>query len=461
MPEHTRRREYRKAPLVISGCIEEAPVETGLVESEVSRKGLRDGKGDSKCTRSVRAALSLTGLTVSHKDEAERYIHGSFAIFRLAPQGYHRFHVPVEGMIGKMMDILENIVPQAIWSVLDMYSENARKIIPITSGVFGRWSIRTVVHEGQRVSRGDELGYFAFVGSTIVMLLEKGMVEWDEDLLIDGRASLERELYQIIRATLEVAYAVKRFNLTAAVPRMPAAQKRVGFEREKKRWGRNLPRLRENIVSDYVIDTDSRVEPIAFIALRKISDEKSALYGVPTVRCGHSTTVTGVNRTKSTILVDTMRREEFTECCDLWMQSYFGWILEEGIADGLELRVHTRIFREQTIHLTGDTDDEEVFTAKPKHHYSPVCPQRLSTLSIPSSPTRLTAPFPIPIVGPNVACTSTGPLTPKLQNHLTDSTGKITISAVSEDMRPFAQAYNRMLDILGEVISVAERALQN
>ncbi|KAI5990959.1 hypothetical protein EDD15DRAFT_2197747 [Pisolithus albus] len=152
---------------------------------------------------------------------------------------------------------------------------------------------------------------------------------------------------------------------------MPAAQKGVGFEREKKRWGRNLPRLRENIVLDYVIDTDSRVEPIAFIVLRKISDEKSALYGVPTVHCGHSTTVTGVNRTKSTVLLhyvyhtrtphevrtraallsvqghlEFRRREEFTECCDLWMRSYFGWILEEGIADSLELHVHTRIFRD-------------------------------------------------------------------------------------------------------------------
>lgn len=28
-------------------------------------------------------------------------------------------------------------------------------------------------------------------GSTIVLLFEKGMVEWDEDLLINGRASLE------------------------------------------------------------------------------------------------------------------------------------------------------------------------------------------------------------------------------------------------------------------------------
>jgi len=28
-------------------------------------------------------------------------------------------------------------------------------------------------------------------GSTIVMLFEKGVVEWDEDLLINGQASLE------------------------------------------------------------------------------------------------------------------------------------------------------------------------------------------------------------------------------------------------------------------------------
>lgn len=33
--------------------------------------------------------------------------------------------------------------------------------------------------------------YFCTGGSTIVLLLEKGVVEWDEDLLINGRASLE------------------------------------------------------------------------------------------------------------------------------------------------------------------------------------------------------------------------------------------------------------------------------
>ncbi|KAI6012838.1 hypothetical protein BKA83DRAFT_2485847 [Pisolithus microcarpus] len=58
--------------------------------------------------------------------------------------------------------------------------------------------------------------------------------------------------------------------------------------------------------------------------------------------------------------------------------------------------------------------------------------------------------------------TFTGSLTPKSKNHLTDPmTGKIIVSAVSEEMRIFAQAYNRMLDTLGELIQIAEHALQS
>jgi len=52
-------------------------------------------------------------------------------------------------------------------------------------------SIHTAVKEGEHVKRGQEFGYFAFSGSTIVLLVEKGVVEWDEDLLINGRSPLE------------------------------------------------------------------------------------------------------------------------------------------------------------------------------------------------------------------------------------------------------------------------------
>ncbi|KAF9461635.1 phosphatidylserine decarboxylase-domain-containing protein [Collybia nuda] len=141
----------------------------------------------------------------SYKGQAERYAGGALAIFRLAPQDYHRFHSPVEGTIGPMTYIAGEyytVNPQAIRTSLDVYGENARKIVPIDSPHFGRvmavcigammvGSIKTTVQEGDYVHRGQEFGYFAFGGSTIVILFEKGALEWDEDLLINGRASLE------------------------------------------------------------------------------------------------------------------------------------------------------------------------------------------------------------------------------------------------------------------------------
>ncbi|KAF5378946.1 hypothetical protein D9757_008734 [Collybiopsis confluens] len=141
----------------------------------------------------------------AYKAEADRYNGGALAIFRLAPQDYHRFHSPVDGTIGKMTYIAGEyytVNPQAIRTALDVYGENARKIVPIDSPQFGRvmavcvgammvGTIQTTVEEGQFVKRGEEFGFFAFGGSTIVLLFEPGMVEWDEDLLINGRAALE------------------------------------------------------------------------------------------------------------------------------------------------------------------------------------------------------------------------------------------------------------------------------
>ncbi|KAI0706958.1 phosphatidylserine decarboxylase-domain-containing protein [Earliella scabrosa] len=141
----------------------------------------------------------------TYRAEADKYIGGALCIFRLAPQDYHRFHVPVDGTIGPMTYITGEyytVNPQAIRTALDVYGENVRKIVPIDSPQFGRvmcvcigammvGSIHTTVQEGQQVKRGDEFGYFAFGGSTIVVLFEKGVVEWDEDLLINSRACLE------------------------------------------------------------------------------------------------------------------------------------------------------------------------------------------------------------------------------------------------------------------------------
>ena len=41
-------------------------------------------------------------LGEAYRGQADKYIGGALAIFRLAPQDYHRFHSPVDGTIGPM-----------------------------------------------------------------------------------------------------------------------------------------------------------------------------------------------------------------------------------------------------------------------------------------------------------------------------------------------------------------------
>jgi phosphatidylserine decarboxylase len=43
-------------------------------------------------------------------------------------------------------------------------------------------------------------------GSTIVMLFEKGSVEWDEDLVINGQASLET----LVRVGMGIGHGTRR-----------------------------------------------------------------------------------------------------------------------------------------------------------------------------------------------------------------------------------------------------------
>ncbi|KAI6011717.1 hypothetical protein BKA83DRAFT_4501949 [Pisolithus microcarpus] len=85
-------------------------------------------------------------------------------------------------------------------------------------------------------------------------------------------------------------------------------------------------------------------------------------------------------------------------------------------------------------------------TLEQERNSSAVCPQHPTSLSMHSSPPCPAAPIPIPLS----------------KNRLTDPmTGKIILSAMLEEMRIFAQAYNQMLDTLGDLIRIAEHALQS
>ncbi|CCU76475.1 phosphatidylserine decarboxylase [Blumeria hordei DH14] len=144
-------------------------------------------------------------LGSAYPEDASRYKNGALGIFRLAPQDYHRFHIPVDGIMGKPKTIqgeYYTVNPMAIRSALDVYGENVRVVIPIDSVSHGRVMVicvgammvgSTVItrKEGEQVRRTEELGYFKFGGSTILLLFEEGTMRFDDDLVENSNTALE------------------------------------------------------------------------------------------------------------------------------------------------------------------------------------------------------------------------------------------------------------------------------
>lgn len=141
----------------------------------------------------------------AYPEDAKRYQNGGLGIFRLAPQDYHRFHVPVDGVMGTPKTIdgeYYTVNPMAIRSALDVYGENIRVVIPIDTERFGRVMFvcigammvgSTVItrKEGETIHRAEELGYFKFGGSTVLLLFEPGAIKFDSDMVDNSNGAVE------------------------------------------------------------------------------------------------------------------------------------------------------------------------------------------------------------------------------------------------------------------------------
>ena len=93
--------------------------------------------------------------------------------------------------------------PMAVRQKVDVYTENARTVTLIDSPQFGKvayvsigammvGSIIITAEVGAEIKRMSEIGYFAFGGSTIVLLYSKdAQIEFDKDLLSNSKDQLE------------------------------------------------------------------------------------------------------------------------------------------------------------------------------------------------------------------------------------------------------------------------------
>ena len=147
----------------------------------------------------------------------------------LAPADYHRFHSPIDGTIGETVDIpgqyytgkcvlfdwhprfrLSRLAvnPQAVNEPgFDVFTANKRSVLymthtsgrPVAFVAIGAMLVGSIVwtagaQKGATIKRGEELGYFAYGGSTVVALFPKGMMEYVFVLLMRSVSELTRSM---------------------------------------------------------------------------------------------------------------------------------------------------------------------------------------------------------------------------------------------------------------------------
>jgi phosphatidylserine decarboxylase len=136
---------------------------------------------------------------------ATQFAGGAMLISRLCPVDYHRFHFPVSGIPGEPRLIngyLYSVSPVALRRNLHYLVQNKRMVTLIESPAFGTvamfevgatnvGSIRQSHVAGRPATKGAEKGLFAFGGSCVVTVFQRGRIRFDADLLAPSTEHME------------------------------------------------------------------------------------------------------------------------------------------------------------------------------------------------------------------------------------------------------------------------------
>ena len=183
-------------------------VEGSLIQAKAHRYTVTQLLGDPSC-------------------DAAPFLNGSYLTVYLSPKDYHRVHMPVSGRLVEMVYVpgsLFSVNPSTARAVPRLFARNERVVVRFQTalgamavvmiGAVFVGGIETVWHgavtparsrqisrwrygaEGERpctITRGAELGRFN-MGSTVVMLLERGDLQWRSDLVSGGRVEMGEAL---------------------------------------------------------------------------------------------------------------------------------------------------------------------------------------------------------------------------------------------------------------------------
>lgn len=169
------------------------------------------------CRLSVYPVSEQTEVTIKHtrytagsllRNEAlaRRFTGGYLWVFRLSVDDYHRYiyvDSGKESVRRRIPGVLHTVNPVAN-DVYPIYKENTREYSLMKSEHFGTLLMMEVgaLMVGKienhpvcdHVDRGQEKGNFAFGGSTIIYMTQKGCVVPDQDLLTNSQEGVETKV---------------------------------------------------------------------------------------------------------------------------------------------------------------------------------------------------------------------------------------------------------------------------
>ncbi|WP_233457389.1 archaetidylserine decarboxylase [Qipengyuania flava] len=165
--------------------------------------------------------FTTTQLLAGDAALADRFRHGSFANLYLSPKDYHRLHMPCAGRLQRMIYVpgaLFSVNPTTARGVPGLFARNERVVCVFNSETHGRFvmvlvgativgSMATTWHgvvnprrtgviaEWEYADRpialeqGEEMGRF-LLGSTVIMLFEKDVIDFNADWRPEGPVRL-------------------------------------------------------------------------------------------------------------------------------------------------------------------------------------------------------------------------------------------------------------------------------
>ncbi len=137
---------------------------------------------------------------------AEKYKNASLLILRLAPNDYHRFHFPYSGTPNEATEIngtYFSVSPYALAkNFTKVFCENKREFCEVKTedkgdilvAPVGATMVGTIIETykpNTYINKGDEMGYFKFGGSSVVILVDKDKLKIDNDILENTKKGLE------------------------------------------------------------------------------------------------------------------------------------------------------------------------------------------------------------------------------------------------------------------------------